>query len=181
MALGRGSACAGFGRRGDALGLSALALLKYLRIAVTALSITACMLLIALWVRSGNYIDRVTWHYSKPWAIKIGTTPGRILILKFVDKPIRCPGASDVKLGYFGRSRCIACIFSMPARGFGALAQCQAKTSAGVYVPFWSLVVLATVFALAPWLKWFRNFSLRTLLIATTLVAVGLGILVWSS
>jgi hypothetical protein len=39
--------------------------------------------------------------------------------------------------------------------------------------PDW-LIVLGCV--AAPWIKWSSRFSLRTLLIATTLVAVGLGI-----
>ena len=40
---------------------------------------------------------------------------------------------------------------------------------------WWRIVVLAA----APWLRW--RFSLRTLLIATTLIAVLLGIIVWKS
>jgi hypothetical protein len=35
------------------------AMLKYLRIAVTALSLTACVLLVALWVRSYWWVDAV--------------------------------------------------------------------------------------------------------------------------
>ncbi len=33
--------------------------------------------------------------------------------------------------------------------------------------------------AMSPWIPWSRRFSLRTLLIATTLVAVVLGLIVW--
>ena len=42
--------------------------------------------------------------------------------------------------------------------------------------PHWSLIVVTAAMALAPWTK--RRFSLRTLLIATTLVAAVLGLLV---
>jgi hypothetical protein len=48
--------------------------------------------------------------------------------------------------------------------------------------PYWLLLVLfgcSAVLAGIPWIKW--RFSLRTLLIATTLVAVGLGVIVVSS
>ncbi len=42
------------------------------------------------------------------------------------------------------------------------------------------LVVFLAAIAAAPWLPWSpRHFSLRTLLIATTLVAVMLGLIVW--
>jgi hypothetical protein len=51
----------------------------------------------------------------------------------------------------------------------------------GLYVPHWFLVLLATTFATLPWIRYFEwRFSLRTLLIATTLVAVVLGLIVWA-
>ena len=46
-----------------------------------------------------------------------------------------------------------------------------------VSFPHWFLVLLSAAFATAPWLHW--RYSLRTLLIATTLVAVVLGLIVW--
>ena len=39
------------------------------------------------------------------------------------------------------------------------------------------LVSLTSVLGVTPWLRW--KFSLRTLLIATTLIAVVLGLVVW--
>ena len=48
--------------------------------------------------------------------------------------------------------------------------------------PHWFLVSTLFTLAAIPWLpaaKWLKRFSLRTLLIATTLVAVGLGVVVW--
>ena len=51
------------------------------------------------------------------------------------------------------------------------------NNSRSVSVPLWSLTAFAAVISVAPWLRW--RFSLRTLLIATTAVAVGLGLIVW--
>ena len=48
-----------------------------------------------------------------------------------------------------------------------------------VHCPIWFAALLAAAVAAAPFLQW--RFSLRTLLIATTLVAVGLGILALSN
>jgi hypothetical protein len=48
--------------------------------------------------------------------------------------------------------------------------------------PLWTPVVIGSLLAAAPWilpLSRLRRFSLRTLLIATTLVAVVLGLVVW--
>ncbi len=50
-----------------------------------------------------------------------------------------------------------------------------------VIAPNWSLLLLTGMIATAPWLHWSRRFTTRTLLIATTLVAVGLGLIVWLS
>jgi hypothetical protein len=48
-----------------------------------------------------------------------------------------------------------------------------------VVIPHWSPVLLFGAIASCPWLPWFKwRFSVRTLLIATTLVAVGLGMVV---
>ncbi len=50
-------------------------------------------------------------------------------------------------------------------------------------VPLWFPVSLVATVAVLPWavpLSKLRRFSLRTLLIATTLVAVGLGLIAWA-
>jgi hypothetical protein len=48
-------------------------------------------------------------------------------------------------------------------------------------IPIWFPVMIASIVAVAPWIKYRPRFSLRTLLIATTLIAVVLGVVVWSS
>jgi hypothetical protein len=48
----------------------------------------------------------------------------------------------------------------------------------GVVVPLWFLVFFSVSLAGLPWIHWPRRFTLRTLLIATTLVAVVLGLIV---
>jgi hypothetical protein len=51
----------------------------------------------------------------------------------------------------------------------------------GVYVqfPYWLGVFVSAGFAAVSWLRWSHQFSLRTLLIATTLIALGLGWIVY--
>src|SRR5262245_57772750 len=41
-----------------------------------------------------------------------------------------------------------------------------------LYLGMWFLVLMTTSAAALPWMRWSKRFSLRTLLIATTLVAV---------
>jgi hypothetical protein len=45
-------------------------------------------------------------------------------------------------------------------------------------VPYWYLLLLSPVFGVIPWLRW--RFSISTLLLATTVIAVALGLGVWA-
>jgi hypothetical protein len=51
----------------------------------------------------------------------------------------------------------------------------------GIYwylqVPFWFPVVISACLGSLPWVRWSRQFSLRTLLVAMTLVAIVLGMI----
>jgi len=63
------------------------------------------------------------------------------------------------------------------ALGFGIR---QKGGHAVIHVPHWFPVVVSVTLATAPWIiQWQWRFSLRTLLIAITLVAIGLGLIVW--
>ncbi len=48
-----------------------------------------------------------------------------------------------------------------------------------IVIPLWFPTVLFGTFFAAPWVRWSKRFSLRTLLIATTLVAIALGTIVY--
>jgi hypothetical protein len=52
-------------------------------------------------------------------------------------------------------------------------------SSTAVVVPLWLPVAIAAGFTAFPWIRHASHFSLRTLLIATTFIAVGLGVIVW--
>ena len=51
----------------------------------------------------------------------------------------------------------------------------------GTAVPLWMPILLTIAIAATPWRHWSKQFNLRTLLVATTLIAVFLGIIVWTS
>jgi hypothetical protein len=52
-------------------------------------------------------------------------------------------------------------------------------TAGVIIVPLWFPIGLAAILATAPWLRY--RFTLRALLIATTLVALVLGLAVWAA
>ncbi len=53
-------------------------------------------------------------------------------------------------------------------------------SGARLVIADWLPTLLFATLAAVPWLPWSNRFSLRTLLIATTLVAVVLGLIVWA-
>jgi hypothetical protein len=152
-------------------------MLKYLRIAVTALSLTACALLVALWVRSYWYFDDPEGHIgemrmsflSVSGKMRLdlgwwGTSPKWEWHSKIIEENESIginPGNNDRGINF--QTSFFNVSFSKGRRFF-------------VWMPSWLPTVLFGILAIAPWLRW--HFSLRTLLIATTLVAVALAAIV---
>jgi hypothetical protein len=64
-----------------------------------------------------------------------------------------------------------------PPLGFlGFYYNTSQQQGTGLWFPVWCPVILSVTAAAATWI---RRFSLRTLLIATTLVAMVMGLVVW--
>jgi hypothetical protein len=176
-------------------------MLKYLRIAVTALGLTACVLLIALWVRSYSRAERLHWSYDGKRSIAVASKQGVLFLLHYEN--VRQPNAW--KRGFYSFSTADQQSFPMDVQeentivGFGILRQppyfipemrqqlpgnilrtwnsgVMFLKGSSVMILLWCAVTATGALSLLPWL---RRFSLRTMLIATTLVAVGLGMVVY--
>jgi hypothetical protein len=145
-------------------------MLKSLRIAVTALCLTASVLLVALWARSYIYIVDIQTVPFANRTYQFYVSPGRMYFrTQRVDSEwlsgfwqIR---KSDSDFDNWNNPNSSAFYLSINQYGPGDLA---------LRFPYWFPVVITMALAAAPWLPW--RFSLRTLLIATTLVAMGLGV-----
>jgi hypothetical protein len=140
-------------------------MLKYLRIAVTASCLTACVLLVALWVRSYSWLNRLRVGNNA-----IAAESGRLIVNDVYNISRTEPElmSSYSRHAIFGD---YVDIWNAPR---GALVAVGVGTS----VPIWPFVAVGAAITVVPWIPLKRSFSLRTLLVATTLVAVGLGILV---
>jgi hypothetical protein len=57
----------------------------------------------------------------------------------------------------------------------GLTGRSRSSGATGIVVPYWFVLVIVSGLAYLPWLRW--RFSLRTLLIAITLVAILLGLI----
>jgi hypothetical protein len=145
----------------------------------------ACVLLIVLWVRSYWQMDHV-YGYTSPTAIMhFGTIQGQLVYRRYQNS-----GGEGIPSNWMPQSESVVeiarhfqsgipnddefYVYRHSSRfGFGWLRD-------GFFMPLLLPALIASVFAVAPWLHqipW--RFSLRTLLIATTLIAVLLGIIVW--
>jgi hypothetical protein len=167
-------------------------MLKYPRIAVTASSLTVCGLLIALWVRS-YYVPHKFIRLNKSQSVAFGilSDRGGIVIGRFdlgADTQLMLLRQQLMELQFMlsqpgrvpiGRHR--DSVTRQAATVQQSVTQYQGKMvtqmmSQRQAVPYWLPLLLAATITATPWIKW--RFSLRTLLIVTTLVAVTLAIVV---
>ena len=143
-------------------------MLKYLRIAVTALSLTACVLLIALWVRSYWWVDSLSGQYRSR-AYEFTSSHGQLTLYTSRDS-----GKPEWRIGKYPAPK-----LRRPLRvGRRDSTSYTGNHVLALLVPHCLVVGIFGVTAVAVWLPRFRRFSIRTLLIATTLVAAALGIVV---
>jgi hypothetical protein len=154
---------------------------RKLRIAWSVVWGLACVLLIVLWVRSYWWCDIVSHRPSITIAFRLLSDEGQV---SFFDCSESLPwlgepppiGWSTEKKWYAGYGSDVSDNSPLKKvfRGFAR------NGTYGKQVPDWFLVVVVAGLGAAPWLsRWPWRFSLRTLLIATTLIAVVLGLIVW--
>lgn len=148
--------------------------LRSLRIAVSVFFGVVTVSLCALWMRSYWWLDAVQVGFGGRDTGHIQSFEGRVTTFRFE----------------LWRQRGRQTFGSVPAKWVDSTqARREAYTGGPDWVaikrtpsviatiPHWLCAMFATVLAVSPWICW--RFSLRTMLIATTLVAVLLGLGVW--
>jgi|SRR3954451_12709460 hypothetical protein len=146
---------------------------RKLRIAWSVFCGLPCVLLIALWVRS--YWCKDTLEYSGPSNLRtIVSERGEI----HCDQTAWMDGGPDEN-EWSVTSENVVPHNETATHGF--------SLKAGVYdnefsftFPQWSPVLAFMSVGAVPWIGWSKRFSIRSLLIATTLVAAVLGLAVWA-
>ena len=149
-------------------------IVRKLRIAFSATCRTACVLLIALWVRSYWWSE----YIGIPPTCSFGTTRGDIVVAYSV--PTYSFFITNITPGYHKESPIQLVWSNDSALQKWTLSCVRENRLLGFhYIGIRIYAMLAAVSALgtAPWLRW--RFSLRTLLIAATLIAVVLGLTVY--
>ncbi len=146
-------------------------LIRGLRIAVSAVCGILCVLLIVLWVRSYWRYDTVRGHFVKSQLFSISLWQG---VVSFTTHQEADPNAVRLFGHWHIDTRTSPSFVDQPAWWFRV--SLQPTLRAVVSAPNWFLVFMSATLAVIPWIQWSRRFSLRTLLIAITLIAVVLGL-----
>lgn len=152
---------------------------RKLRIAWSVAWGVVAVLLCLLWVRSYWRRDVLAYGLSSSTTLFSGTTEGRLCLAR-----VEAANGGDSN-GFL--------YWNYPSTGVPAWETSHLRRFCGVRfkleptgtllldIPQAYVVFASIILAAAPWLRWSKNFSLRALLIATTVVAVLLGIIVWLS
>jgi hypothetical protein len=143
---------------------------KYLKIAVTALSLAACLALVGLWARSYWINDFATGGFRTSYQVGFSSIAGSLSAV-FVDGNILNPFKEEWV------------IWTLPPTAVKRTPHWYVELAlgsgfnSGVTVPHWFPALIFATIAAAPWLHW-RRFTVRRLLIATAIVAAILGLAV---
>jgi hypothetical protein len=145
---------------------------RKLRIAWSVAWGIAVVLLVALWGRSYRWIDGIAYDGTGTIYVCM-TLHGHIMLFCNLDD------AKGNGWGFQSKrvEESLPDLSAVPSI-LGVNYDLRANTPY-VLIPLWELVLIFAGFGTVPWMRWTRRFSVRTLLIATTLVAVGLGLIVW--
>ncbi len=139
-------------------------LIRGIKITWTVFCGIACVLLVVLWVRSYWWNDTLLSR-----SLQVSSVYGGIAFVDYAEP-------TPVKSWYFDTRPSGV----RPWRSGFALRVVRDDFGWAINFPTWLPAILFAVIGTAPW-GIGRRFSLRTLLIATTLVAVVLGLIVWFS
>jgi hypothetical protein len=149
---------------------------RKLRIAWSVGCAIACVLLIVLWVRSYMTIDTLGVPPNVSRVSKVRSSWGLLHILCF-DDPAQGRNWTIESVPLTSDRKQFVKDATQKLTKFG-FAHYSAGSNENFLFPYWLPFIGIVLLAAAPWI---HRFSLRTLLIATTLIAVVLGLVVWAS
>jgi hypothetical protein len=137
-----------------------------------------CVALMGMWVRSYYWLDDFNFT-PRGCTIGVGSASGRIAIGAMPAKI-----NPEKKLVEFTHSPFADWRSDMNRidRQFSIIAQNGFVRDSNVFafvIPYWFAVLIAGALSFAPWPRVTYRFTLRTLFIAMTLLAVVLGMIAW--
>jgi Na+/melibiose symporter-like transporter len=149
---------------------------RKLRIAVSVFFAVLTVALCVMWVRSYKWRDVIRCRTSGSNVIVFASMKGKLIAYDYVLPNIapqwELKTIEIVNGGYFWADE-------TQYRGILGFIVKDVLESRLLGAPHWFFILSTVAIASAPWIRHSTRFSLRTLFIATTLVAVVLGLGVW--
>jgi hypothetical protein len=163
-----------------ALAHQSLTMFRYLRIAVSVVSGLCCVMLIVLWMRSYWQADCLYWNVKGHRSVFAASTGGRLVFCTGLFE-MRRPGAGRFYLlneAQIGISDIYPLAYGIPSPGRGVQSD---SNSHYLVISHWLAVLMTGAAAILCIRRpdQFR-FSLRTLLLATTAVALLLSLIIYA-
>jgi hypothetical protein len=149
---------------------------RRLKIAWTVFFAVLTVALCVLWVRSYWRYDGMACYENEYEVTTLGSNRGAVSFIKTTLSPRRNPNVTAPRnnTGKRGWYR-----FSVASTPSPMLRLALSDGITKIYIPHLFAILLVAAIASAPWLPF--RFSLRTLLIVTTLISVALGIAAYST
>jgi hypothetical protein len=155
-----------------------------LRIAFSVVCGILCLLLIALWVESFwslRYLDTRCYRLQ----VTVATLRGVLGVNVDTNQTSSGPGTPPQTYWHFGTFPSSKHNYGLVTDGFQVISFLGFRwvCSNSIYesnVPFWFLTLAVALTSALPWIRWRRRFSLRTLMIAMTLMGLVLGAIVYA-
>jgi hypothetical protein len=149
------------------------------RIAASLFFAILAVAALALWVRSYSWADEFSCSCSRLFEIGGASVAGRVggglqwdsNIQQFKSWRIAHTAIQDWKAARDDAESDLS--------GFGGFGVVSHGGGFAIVVPHWFPLLVTLAFAVAAWRPRIYRFSLRTMLIATTAVAVAMGLIVW--
>ena len=141
--------------------------LRYLRIAFSAVCGIACVLLVVLWVRSYWRLD-----------VLVKNSGSKSTIIR-ADAGLMTLSQANFRSGLSGDDAWTLIVDNASwGMNYWQFDWAWKTDLILVRIPIWISAGALAVLGYIPWIRWSNRFSIRTMLIATTLIAAALAIIV---
>ena len=157
-----------------------------LRVAWSVACGVVAVLLCVLWVRSQSIYDAIGRHSKSSMYYSLSSQYGHITFVKGNNPNITTAGV-NYSIGHKALEPFVGSPSEPKLSGLMGLHWYSSHGTRAfrefiLAIPHWFAFLLSATAAAVPWVRQITfRFSLRTLLIATTLVAAALGLIVWAS
>ena len=159
------------------MSLPSTSLRKHLRFSFSFACAILCLSIFAMWTRSYHWWDSVQWAFKPKQGVIIGSQSGGAFLEYFdVSGTQLMPPRWRVVVNPSPNTDFFP-IGGMDG-GFAGFLSHIGPSGFLIGVPYWGLILTTIALASIPWVPWKRRFSLRAMLIAMTIVAAALGVIV---